>query len=509
MSAIEQRRQELALRLPQLAPKAQLDLLLEDEQLLRSLPAPVVFEVIGALGLADAHDLVVKASPTQFRAFVDLACFRGEELDISALAVWLAIGLDDEESWGARFDLLDEELVELFLLRSTKIHELETDPDANPERSYIETPDDRFLVELLLEGEAESALRSVLRALMARDPSGFSERIASTFWAFPSDLSETTIRLHETRLEELGIPKREEALQMVARLPAAKLPARASLQVELAAPVAPELLELSVATLPMPERRVLAAELRRLVAALLVVEGAPFGVREIAERYSALTRGYLSLGLEELAPEGPGQGAEVFRKRSASEVLRVGLTRCLELRERALGKEQALQCEGAWLLFDADLDLLRGLLRRFPVASDARNSPIQTRSELAAATKRFDELVAIAGYLRSALGSDPKDALTLFALPLEVLTAERLGLAITAQAVLEGRLVLSPVPMLALPKLEIALELAATKSKAIAALQASTPDATGVEHLVERAWPLLHADVARDGHPLRLPLIER
>ena len=62
------------------------------------------------------------------------------------------------------------EIIELLFKRLVAIHDLEEDPDANPDGVTLETPEGKYLVELKIEGPDQAALRQLTMDLMAHNP---------------------------------------------------------------------------------------------------------------------------------------------------------------------------------------------------------------------------------------------------------------------------------------------------------------------------------------------------
>ncbi len=85
-------RLERARNLTQLSPKRLLEALIDAEDagaLARSLPSDQLYYAIAEVGLSDAADVVQLASPTQFKAFVDLGGWEKDRVDPKRVLAWL------------------------------------------------------------------------------------------------------------------------------------------------------------------------------------------------------------------------------------------------------------------------------------------------------------------------------------------------------------------------------------------------------------------------------------
>lgn len=219
---------ELRRELARAPARRRVDLLLsrpDPAAAIQALPADELFHLVHEVGLADAPELVQLASPEQFRAFLDLDGWRGDEPEVARLLTWLRAaypssraGELDEHRWSEKLEALDPEVVSLLLARSLKVHDLGDDPD--PEITsdrFLRTVDGRYAVEFLADGADYVAVRRLVDDLYARDPFAAGRILSSIRWDLDSELVESAQRWRAGRLADLGFPSIEEALSWFAR----------------------------------------------------------------------------------------------------------------------------------------------------------------------------------------------------------------------------------------------------------------------------------------------------
>src|SRR5512137_1047791 len=225
---------ELRRSLARLGGRKRLDLLLDQPDpraVVRALPADELYHAIQDAGLAGASDVVQLASPQQFRTFVDLDAWRGDEVDPMRLVPWLRAARgahsgadrdDDLDAWREKLASLDAELVSLLLRSALRIHDLEEDedPDFESER-FMRTAEGRYIIEFLPDGADYVSVRRLIDDLYERDSFMAGRILSAVRWELVSDLEEQALRWRDGRLADLGYPTFEEALSWFAR-PAAR-----------------------------------------------------------------------------------------------------------------------------------------------------------------------------------------------------------------------------------------------------------------------------------------------
>ncbi|MBN1208145.1 MAG: hypothetical protein JXB05_25005 [Myxococcaceae bacterium] len=452
-------RQQLRRQLSRLAPRQRMDALVESPEaraLVRSLPAEELYATIQEVGLADSTELVQLASPAQFRAFVDLGGWKRDRIEPHAVLTWLrAARGDDPEELLRKLHGMDLEVFEFLLREFTQIHDLEENPDVNPEGVTMETPEGRYLVELKLEGVEQAALRAILNDLIAENPFESVRMMEATRWEIPSELEEAAYRFRSARLQDLGFPTLESAMRLFGRVDTGPAPARSAQTALVPAQGHVDYLEAAVRELNGVELENLEDELRGVANAALVAELADPGDLEAVRRVGEMVRDYLSLGLEHLTGAEPTRAAQVVRDTPLERVFQVGFSLTLALKFRAdrMVKGPLARLDDTLLVFPEEAAAIEALRLKRPRRAlrvpGAEPVPFRSLREIAASEALLARAEAQLQVFRGLLGGAEEGArqvLARFGVALSVLGVERLFAAAVAEAVLYSRVGPRPVP---------------------------------------------------------------
>ncbi|WP_257456412.1 DUF6178 family protein [Archangium lipolyticum] len=447
-------------QLASLPARRRLDALIESRDaraLVRSLPAEDLYFTIMEVGLADSTELVHLASPEQFRTFVDLGGWKKDKLSLHEVLTWLRAARGDEpEDFLQKLRGVDTEVLESLLREFTVIHDLEENPDVNPEGVTMETPEGRYLVEFKgVEGPELAGMRSLLNDLIADNPFEAVRFLEATRWEVPGELEETAHRFRTARLQDLGFPPLEEAVRLFSRVDTGPAPAPSAGTALVAGQGQPDYLEAAFRGLDELERENLETELRYLANATLVAEVEEPGELDAIRRVGEMARDYLLLGLEHLTGGDPSRATQVVRDTEMRRVFQVGFSLTLELKFRAdrLMKQPLAQVEGMPLLFPEEAAAIEALRRKRPRRAlkvpGAEAVPFRSRRELASSGEvlaRAEAQVALLGALLGGSQKQAREVLARFGVEPNTLGAEHLFAAVVALALLEGRVDPRPVP---------------------------------------------------------------
>jgi hypothetical protein len=421
-------------------------------QLIRAMPPHALYRDIAEVGLASSTEVVRLASPAQFRVFIDLAGWKKDRIDFPEVVRWLrAARGSDEAEFLAKVRGLDTELLELILTNSTRIHSLEENPDARIQGQAIETPSGKYAVEFSVEGVELSAIRALVKDLLADDPFGAERLLEALRWDLPSELEEASYRFRMARLEDLGFPALEQAMSIFTYVdPAtAKRQPRAEVDTrkELAQLAAIDPWAASTPGLSPGEVQTLDEELRYLANCALVAEGAEPGDPVAIRRVTQMVRSTLRLGLEFL-------GAKLGEL-PPKYIFQVGFSLGLRLKFRAdrLARQPLAMVGGEYLLFPEQRALLLALRLKRPgrPAKDETGAtePFQSLAEISEAEASLTRAEEQAAIFAGLLGPDLKAAeaaLFRFGAPVADLGPELVFRAVVANAVLFGEIRVAPVP---------------------------------------------------------------
>jgi len=452
-------RKELRQRLVQLSPRKRLDAIIDSPDaraVTRSLPAELLYTTIQEIGLADSTELVQLASPEQFRTFVDLGAWKRDRIEPHAVLTWLRAARGDEsEEFLRKLHGVDLEMIEYMLREFTQVHDLEENPDVNPEGVTMETPEGRYLIEFKVEGVEQAALRAILNDMIAENPFEVVRLLEAIRWEIPSEMEEAAYQFRTARLMDLGFPALQDAVSLFSRVDTGPAPAR-SAQTALAPTTGHvDYLDAALRGLDTAEREHAEDELRGVANHALVAELADPGDLEAVRRVGEMVRDYLSLGLEHLSGGEPARASEVVRDTPLTRVFQVGFSLTLALKFRAdrLMKAPLARVEDTPLLLSEEAAAVEALRlkrpRRALRVSGAEPVPFRSLRELASSEALLARAEAQLELFRALLGGSEEPArqvLARFGLGLPMLSLERLFSAAVAMAVLDGRVDPRPVP---------------------------------------------------------------
>jgi hypothetical protein len=205
----------------------------------------------------------------------------------------------------------------------------------------MNTPDQKFAVEFLVEGAEYQTVKGLIDDLMAEDPFLATRLLSAIRWDLPSDLEETALRWRTGRLADLGHPPLDEALSWFARPPRKSdpsfpvgAPAR-SPGFLLAEAAHGTLLDRAVAALAADERQAVEGQVVAAANATLVADRVDPGDPERVRESLGTARVYLEFGLEKLAGADVETAAEVLATAPVKRIFQEGFGRLLELGWRA------------------------------------------------------------------------------------------------------------------------------------------------------------------------------
>jgi Family of unknown function (DUF6178) len=456
------RRAELVRRLSELAPKKRADALLETvdgRALVRSIPAEDVYATLVEVGLADASEVVQLGTVDQFRTWVDLASWQKDRVDPLEVLAWLrAARGEDELDYLDKLKGLDLELVELIYKRLAVIHDLEENPDANPEGVSFETPEGKFLVEFKVEGADLEALRRLTDDLMSKNPFELARFLEAVRHESSIELEEAAFQFRQARLQDLGFPPLDEAVKLFAFSDPARVTV-ATPTPGLAPPSSVDFVDATLRSLDAHERAVLEAEVRYLVNTALVAEGAEPGDPQAIRRVSEQARDWVNLGLEHLCGGDPARAADVVREHTLKKVFQVGfsLTLLVKRKAEAMAQEQGARFADTWLAMDEETQALQALLRKRPLKAikvpGAQPLPFRFRRELADTELMLERVRAQRQVFLALLGSSPAEVIARFGMRLQDLTPQRLFAAAVARLEVGEPAGPAPFPALKLTEL--------------------------------------------------------
>jgi hypothetical protein len=457
------RRADLVRRLTEMAPRNRVDAMLEEvdgKALVRSLAAEDVYATIIDVGLADSTDIVQLATPEQFQVFVDLAAWQRDRIDPLEVIHWLrAARGDDDEEFIRKVRALDIEVLELVYKKLSVVHDLEENPDVNPEGPTMEMAEGRYLLEFLIDGVDEAALRRLTYDLTTENPFELSRFIEAVRWEATTELEESAYQFRKARLEDLGFPPLEEALKVFAWVDPQKVGAPPTVSSELSTTGHVDFVAAAFRGLDSVERQNLESEVRYLVNCMLVAEAAEPGDPLAIRRLSEQARDYLDLGLEHYTGGNADLATDVVREVTLRALFQCGFSLTLRLKRLV---EKFVQEEGSrfgetLLVLDEEASALTALLRRRPFKAlkvpGAEPVPFRSRRELLEAEAMLVRVRSQRAVFQALLGVSPSEIIARFATSLAELTAQRLFAVVVARAEIDEIVEVTPFPEMRLTEL--------------------------------------------------------
>src|SRR5881296_2490593 len=184
-----------------------------------------MFFTVKGVGLADSLDLLPLVSGKQFRGFIDLDCWRKDTFVRKPFMEWMAafIQAGPEETMKA-ISGIDDTVVSLFLKNLINIYEIDRD-DPPTGTQLIFTPDNRFGVEPVEEGEATTIGMLILDALFKYNPALGTQILTNVRYTTRIELEETAYENKTRRLEMHGFVDYYDAVSIYSTPAADQSPA--------------------------------------------------------------------------------------------------------------------------------------------------------------------------------------------------------------------------------------------------------------------------------------------
>jgi hypothetical protein len=328
------------------------------EALVPKLPEAELCFTLKAVGLADGAWMLAHATPEQMVACVDLDAWRAGRPDPAALGAWIeALAEAGDEALLRGAHALDAELLTLLLRSRLEVAMRPAGDDGWQPPEGARTLEGQFhLVARDPRDDLADVLR-LLQLLLTRDYWTYFRLLQAASWELESDLEEWALRWRGGRLQDLGFPPWEEAMEIYRHLrPSewAAVPEQArALELEpwrlpiwlpslpLADP-SPHSLFRAIAALGEEERRAAFHALVALANKVAVADGLELSDAESTPRAIEKAARFASLGLDLVAGERGLAPAEVVRRVPLQRLFRIGANRDPErarprLREPARG----------------------------------------------------------------------------------------------------------------------------------------------------------------------------
>ncbi len=319
-----------------------LDLLPDVEAVVPKLPEAEFCFTVKSIGVADAVWLLDCATPTQIVACLDLDAWEGDLPDRVALDGWIdALSSGESKGFLRSVQALDPEIVALYLrgrvdvaLKPAESEDADWQPPIGGQ-----TLDGQFYFTARNEGDDIAPLITMLRVLFEGDYWLYFRALQAVIWEMNPENEEFALRWRAGRLQDLGFPPWEEAMQIYRYIPPDQ---RAKLPEEIRAldvkewplpvwisglPAAPDghsMLLRAIAQLDAEERRASFFSLVALANKIAVADRLPLSDSESTSRALEKALRFADAGLELIAQERALDPSEILRRVPMTRLFGVG-----------------------------------------------------------------------------------------------------------------------------------------------------------------------------------------
>jgi len=355
------------------------------DELVPSLSEQEVFLTIKEVGEKDCLELISLTTPEQFQYLLDIEFWKRDQLDPEKVLHWMEILLESGEKKVIQFiQTGDPEFIALVLKRFLRVTTLEGEPIEKMDKIPLFTLDQFYFIDF--KGlKAREVFEPFIRTFYRIDGEGYRRLMEALICELESELEETGYRLRNGRLNDLGFPDFEEALEIYQFIEPESL-LRRERAFELKSPE-PLRRESSIYYLafhnegpffstilsriddPQEQDR-LKQEITALCNKAIVAEAIDLSNLSGTERVIQKVYHYLNLGLQYLSGGEEKKGIEILHSLPIQKIFQCGVSLTLLLRRRAslmvrhswFGKEP----ESLVLLDTPHFDRMEGVLRKRP-----------------------------------------------------------------------------------------------------------------------------------------------
>ena len=311
------------------------------EALIPALPPAELCFTAKAVGLADAGWVLEHATEEQIAACVDLDAWRGLGPDRERFTEWLQAFEDaGEEALLRAARAVDFEVLVLQLRARAAVHLKPNDDEGWEAPPGAQTLDGQFYLLALRDDDELTDLLTLLRLLFEQDYWFYFRLVQAGVWELESETEEWALRWRAGRLQDLGFPSWEEAMQVYGHLRPERcreLPAQppgpslGEWPLPIWMPDLPAAYEggpslfRALASLDAEERRPCLFAFLAVANRVAVAERLPLGEADTLPRAIDKVARLASLGLDFLVEEHGVEPAQVLRRAGLERLFRVGV----------------------------------------------------------------------------------------------------------------------------------------------------------------------------------------
>jgi len=357
-----------------LSPEKALDRIFEARHpaaLIHSFPEEDFYFLVNDIGIYDAFEILALASDKQWEYILDIELWGKDRIDINSVTRWLDILFQAAPvrfvKWAVE---KNPEFIEYYLYKNIKIAIREHDEDPSALGKDLVTVDDVFYIRITddyyepdesgtetEEGDnrekREEFIKKMLEKIAEYDYGKYRNILFETMTVLPAEMEEEFYRLRNVRLEEKGFLPFYEAVGVYAPLKPKALAGRKKTVKRrdesdslMPVPLYPFGMLKEDNLFAMSLKRIetveilgnLQAEFAGLCNRIISADQKTINSRDELKEIVKKACGYLSIGLERLAPEGEkpdiSRSAALIEKYHLEHIFRTGFGLALEMKER-------------------------------------------------------------------------------------------------------------------------------------------------------------------------------
>ena len=373
-------------------------------EVFQSLEAPAFYRLMKRAGWNDSYDLIQYATPDQIQVFFDFDCWQRDRLLPEKMQKWMAalVSETEDEQFKEICRDLDPEVLAIYFKSHLEVEH--TDEEGRPpnhlDGNNVEvTPDNWYAVVYPEDEDLAALLRTMIDRLYYVDRVLAWTLLEAVRWELMSQMEEKAYRWRNSRLEEFGFVKREEAVdiyQYVNPVEYRQTLEDSDGEPEHAEVDPPERLDLpevfrtefddeffvfqAVKAIRNDQdlRRIL-FEMRALLNRAVVADGIEPGEIETGREVSRRTLGYLSLGLQFLSRTDVETAQDYLLEVPIKEIFRVGYSLASKLQKKMESLQERptlslIETDELSLLSEDDRAIAESLLRHRPTFAEDRET---------------------------------------------------------------------------------------------------------------------------------------
>ena len=373
------------------------------EETFQSLEAPAFYRLMKRAGWDQSYDIVPYASPDQIQVFFDFDCWQRDRLLPEKMDKWFGalVSESEDDQFKEVMRDLDPEIPAIYFKTNLQVEHTDEEnrPPPHLEGGNVEvTPDGVYAVVYPDDEDRAALFRTLVDRLYHVDRVLAWTLLEAVRWELMSEMEEKAYRWRNSRLEEFGFVKREEAVEIYQfvdpvdyreRIEAGDYEDHADVE-------PPERLDMpEILRQEFDEEfyvfnainafrndeilREILFELRALINRAMIADGIEPGELETGREVVRRTLGYLSLGLEFLSRTDIETAQDLLLDLPIKEIFQIGFSLASKLKSKMESLRDnptlsIIETDELSLLGPDDRAVAESLLRHRPTYAEDRQT---------------------------------------------------------------------------------------------------------------------------------------